>query len=111
MSRFRAIKSNGTGTTIKFVSFSMVGRRSRDGWVRGVRGETEGFFSVATDVFTDKLGFAVDGGHGGRGTEAFIFVTSGVVANGLGFADGGGGSGGGHSWGAFINGEKNLRGW
>ena len=80
------------------------------GGVRGVRGETEGFFSVATDVFTDKLGFAVDGGRGGRGTEAFVFVTSGAVANGLGFVDGGGGSGGGGSWGAFINGEKNLGG-
>ena len=32
LSRFRAIKSNGTGTTIKFVLFLMVGRRSMDGW-------------------------------------------------------------------------------
>ena len=110
LSRFRAIKSNGTGTTIKFVSFSMVGRQSRDGWGTWVRGETEGFFSVTTDMFTDKLGFAVDGGCGGRGTEVFIFVTSGAVANGLGFVDGGGGSGGIGSWGAFINGEKNLGG-
>ena len=34
LSRFRAtttIKSNGTSTTIKLASFSMVGRRSRDG--------------------------------------------------------------------------------
>ena len=52
----------------------------------------------------------VDGGRGGRGTEVFVFVTSGAVANGLGFVDGGGGTGGGGSWGAFINGEKNLRG-
>ena len=70
---------------------------------RGVRGETEGFFSVATDVFTNGLGFAVDGGRGGRGTEAFVFVTNGVLTTGLVFVDGGGGGG---SWGAFINGRR-----
>ena len=73
---------------------------------RGVRGETEGFFSVATDVFTNGLGLAVDGGRGGRGTEGFVFVTSGGVTNGLGVADGGGGSGGGGSWWHSSNGRR-----
>ena len=85
----------------------LVGDRGMGG-VRGVPGEPEGLFSVATGVFTTGLGFAVDGGRGGRGTEVFVFVTSGVVTNGLGVADGGGSGGG--SWGAFINREKNLGG-
>ena len=70
---------------------------------RGVRSETEGFFSVTTDVFTNGLELAVGRGRGGRGTEVFVFVTSGGVTTGLGFADGGGGGG---SWGAFINGRR-----
>ena len=73
------------------------------GGVLGVRGETEGFFSDATDMFTNGLGFAVDGSRGGRGTEAFVFVTSGVLTNGLGVVDGGGGGG---SWWHSSNGRR-----
>ena len=69
LSRFRAIKSNGMGTTIKFTSFSMVGRRS--GWVgRG----TEAFVFVTSGAVANGLGFADGGGGSGGGGSWGVFI-------------------------------------